>query len=93
MRLAQHEARVNITWARQNGDLPDPVSWDAADGDIKQWATEAVRAGTIPGIAADPNADFRDFIVERYTAKADVPDHDAAANNRFQLRPKTPFGK
>lgn len=79
------EARVNVTWANQNGDLPDPVNVDAADGDIKQMVAEAVRGGGIPGIAADPNIDLTDFVVTRFAAKDELP-------NRVVVRPKTPFG-
>lgn len=80
------EARLNITWQRNNGDLPDPVSFDAADGDILQWAAEAVRGGNVPGIPADPAVDLRDFVVRRFAATADVP------FNRLAIHPKTPFG-
>jgi len=80
------EARLNITWQRNNGDLPDPVSFDAADGDIFQWAAEAVRGGGVPGIPADPGVNFQDFVVRRFSATADNP------VNRIMIHPKTPFG-
>lgn len=86
MVLAANEARLNVTWSGNNGDLPDSVSFDATDGDIRQWATETVRTGGVPGIPADPNADFRDFVIDRFTA------NDATPFNRVMLRPKTPFG-
>ncbi len=79
------QARVNITFSGNNGDLPDPVSYDATDADIKAWVTEAVRGGDVPGIAADPNANFHDFMVDRFPATGDLP-------NRIAIRPKTPFG-
>lgn len=78
-------ARLNITWKGQNGDLLDQVAYDLSDADIKRIATEAVQAG-IPGIAADPAANFNDFVVDRFAANDEVPD------NRLMLRPKTPFG-
>ncbi len=81
-----NEARVNITWAGQNGDLPDPVSFDATQGDVLQWVTEAVRNGGIPGIRADARADFHDFVVDRFAA------NEARPYNLIQVRPKTPFG-
>jgi hypothetical protein len=81
------EARVNVTWRGQNGDLPDPVSRDASDADVKRWVTEAVRTGGIPGIQADGGADFGDFVVDRFHA------NDARPWNLIQLRPKTPFGR
>lgn len=83
--IAAHEARVNITWQGQNADLPDPVHFDATDGDIKQWVTEAVQAG-IPGIRADMNANFTDFVVDRFASNETTP------YNRLIIRPKTPFG-
>lgn len=85
--LTNTEATVNITWAGQNGDLPDPIHFDSSDTDIRTWVTEAVRAGSVPGIQADPNADFTDFVVDRFLATDDVP------LNRCVIRPKTPFGK
>lgn len=81
------EARLNVTYRGQNGDLPDPVSFRATDGDIRGWVTEAVRTGSIPGIPVDPRADFRDFVVDRF---APTPVRPYAL---LQVRPKTPFGK
>jgi len=81
-----YQARVNVTWQGQNGDLPDPVSFDANDGDVKTWVTEAVRGGNVPGIRADRAANFHDFVVDRFTAT------EARPYNLIQLRPKTPFG-
>lgn len=81
-----NEARLNITWNRQNGDLADPIPLDAAEGDIRQWVTEAVRAGSIPGIPADATADFRDFVIDRF------PPTDARPHNLIAIRPKTAFG-
>lgn len=84
--VRNNEARVNITWAQQNGDMPQPVPLDAAEGDIKQWVTEALRAGSVPGIAADPDVDLTDFVVDRFTPTEVRP------WNLIQLRPKTAFG-
>jgi hypothetical protein len=61
------------------------VSYDATDEQIKTWATEAVRNGNVPGIQADPNASFLDFVVDRFPATEELP-------ARLFLRPKTPFG-
>ena len=80
------EARVNITYEGQTGDLPDTVSYDATDADIRAWVTEAVRGG-VPGIQADSNADFTDFVIDRFVANAVRP------FNLLMVRPKTPFGK
>ncbi len=81
------EARVNVTYAGQNGDLPDPVHFDSADGDIKAWVTEAVQSGNIPGIPATPDANFTDFVVDRFAATDERP------HALVQVRPKTPFGR
>jgi hypothetical protein len=80
------EARVNITWAGQNGDLPDTVNRDATDVDVKRWVTEAVRTGGVPGIVADQNADFSDFVIDRFEPNETRP------WALIQCRPKTPFG-
>jgi hypothetical protein len=85
--LQNTEARVNVTYGGQNGDLPDPVFFDSSDGDVKGFITEAVREGTIPGIAADANADFADFVVDRFGPTDDRP------HNLIQLRPKTAYGE
>lgn len=81
------QARVNITYNGQNGELPDPVSLDANDGDIRQFVTEAIRGGSVPGIPADPTADFRDFVIDRF------PPNDARPYNLIAVRPKTAFGR
>ena len=85
--ILAHEARINITWRGQNGDLPNPAPFDAGDGDIKQWVTEAVRNGSIPGIRADEGAEFHDFVVDRFGP------NDQRPYNLIQIRPKTPFGR
>lgn len=84
--MEANEARVNITYKGENGDLPDPVLYDSTDGDIKGWVTEAVAGGSIPGIPADAGADFTDFVVDRFEANAERD------YNYIQIRPKTPFG-
>jgi hypothetical protein len=78
-------ALLNITWNRQNGDLKDEVDFDATDAAVVAWATEAVLGGDVDGIAADPNVNFTDFVVQRFTARDEKPD-------RIFLRPKVPFG-
>jgi len=84
--IETYEAILNITWSGQNGDLPDPIAFDASDTDIKAWAAEAVTNGGIPGVVADTNADFDDFVVDRFGASNEIP------YARVFLRPKTPFG-
>jgi len=84
--MEAYEAKVNITYKGQNGDLPDPVNFESTNGDVLGWVAEAVRTGSVPGINADPAADFHDFVVDRFAA-------DATLNyNRLFVRPKTPFG-
>jgi hypothetical protein len=84
--IKDNEARVNITYQQKNGDLPDPVFFQSTDGDIKNWVTEAVRAGSVPGLEAAPDADFSDYVVDRFAAT------EARPYALIQLRPKTPFG-
>ena len=84
--MEDNQARLNITFGGENGDLVDPIFYDAADADIKTWATEAVTGGSVPGIPADGDVDFTDFVVDRFSANDEQP-------NRIFLRPKTPFGK
>ncbi len=84
--LENTEARVNITYAGQNGDLPDTVYVQATDAEIRAWATEAVRLGSIPGIHAIRSANFSGYVVDRFAATHTRP------YNLIQLRPKTPFG-
>lgn len=80
------EARVNITYGGKNGDLPDPVMFQSTDGDIKTWVTEAIRTGGVPGLDPAPNADFSDFVIDRFAATEVRP------YNLLTVRPKTPFG-
>lgn len=84
--IAPHQARVNITWQGQNGDLQDPVPFDSTDGDVKAWVSEGVRSGSVPGVGTDQNVDLRDFVVERFAS------NEARPYNLIQVRPKTPFG-
>ena len=90
--MEAYEARLNITHKGQNGDLPDPVNFESTNGDVLGWVTEAVQTGSVPGIDADPNANFRDYVVDRFPANAALPETDPAHWNRLMVRPKTPFG-
>lgn len=83
--MEAYEAQVNVTYKGQNGDLQEPVNFEATVGDILTWVAEAVQGGDIPGIAADNTANFQDFVVDRFPAQGDLP-------NRLMVRPKTPFG-
>jgi hypothetical protein len=81
------EARLNLTWAGFNGDLQDPVNYDASDEDIRRFAAEALVYG-IPGIPAQPHVrpdDMRDMVVQRFESQGDL-------GPKIIVRPKVPFG-
>jgi hypothetical protein len=80
-------AKYNVTYGGANGELPEPVSYDATDAALKQVAEESIRTGHIPGIQANPNVDLADFVIDRFPETVDVP------YARLFCRPKTPFGK
>jgi len=84
--LNNDEATLNVTWNGQNGNLSDPVPFEATVTELKAWAQEAVMNGDIAGIAADPNVNLADFEVDRYRATEDKP------YNSLFVRPKTAFG-
>lgn len=84
--MQDNEARLNITWQGANGELPDPVLADSTDADVRAWATEAVRSGSVPGVPADAGVDFRDFVVDRFGPT------EARPYALLMIRPKTPFG-
>jgi hypothetical protein len=84
--METHEARVNVTYAGSNGDLPDPVPFDTTDVVLRRLVEEAIRTGTLPGVAADEDVDLSGYVVDRFSA---TPEHE---QNRLFLRPKTPFG-
>ena len=79
------EAVLNITWAGQNGDLPDKVDVDSTDTQVLAWAEEALQQGGIPGITPDSEISLSGFVVERFPATGELP-------NRIMVRPKTEFG-
>jgi len=84
-------ARLNVTWAGQNGDYPDPIPFthpltpETKQG-VLDMAAEAIRTGYIPGIAADENVDLEGFEVDVFPATDGQPD------NRAFIRSKTPYG-
>lgn len=86
MDLQNTEAKVNITYGGQNGDLPDAVMFNATDQMIRGWVTEALRSGSVPGIGADERASVDDFVVDRFNSS------DVRPYNLINVRPKTPFG-
>ena len=85
--IQPHQARVEVTYKRQHGELPDAVTFDSTDGDIRGWLTEALRTGGIPGIEADPMANLTDYVIEKFDAVPGVRDH-----KMIQARPKVEFG-
>jgi hypothetical protein len=85
-RLRAWEARVNVTWEGQNGDLPDPVDYNASDAQILTWVTEALQGGGVGGVRSDRRARVEGYVVDRFPATPQQPWH------RIFVRPKTPFG-
>ena len=81
----EYEAKLNITFMSQNGDLNDPVSWDARDADLFAFAGEAIRNGNVRGIDQRAEVDFDGYMVERVEAKDGLP-------RRLMIRPKMTFG-
>lgn len=79
------EARVNVTWRNQNGDLVAPVRFPADKVEVLRWAEEAIRAGHVAGIDPDPNVNLNGFAVDPFPARDGHP-------NRFTVRPTTAFG-
>jgi hypothetical protein len=92
VRMQPHEARVNVTYNGTNFELPDPVHYQAGDGDIKAWVTEAIRTGSVPGVAADPAVNLANFMVDRFDAPA-APVAGQRDHNLIQVRPKTAYGR
>jgi hypothetical protein len=84
--IRAHEARLNITWGGQNGDLIEPVPYNATELQLKRWAVEAIEMGSVPGIRRRGRVNLQDFVVDRFPANATTP------YNRIFIRPKTPFG-
>lgn len=83
--MESNYAKVNVTWMRQNGYLNDLVLFDSSDESIRQMVKEAVASGSVDGIQKDENADFTDFVIERFEPSGDNP-------ARIVVRSKTPFG-
>lgn len=84
--FSAEQANLNITYQGANGDLFDPIRANATDAEIMAWATEALRNGSVPGIAADPSASLNDFMVDRYAPTEATPFH------KIFIRPKTAYG-
>lgn len=86
MNLGRNEAILNITWSGQNGELGDPVPYDASARQLRRWASEALQGGGVSGIRRTRYVDLSGFVVDRFPASRHIP------YNRIFLRPKTPFG-
>lgn len=84
--IQNHEARVDVTWGGQRGTLPDPVSFDTSDANLKVMVTEAIRTGSVPGLQADADVDLADYKVDRF------PPSEARPFSLLDLRPKTAYG-
>jgi hypothetical protein len=84
--MEDFEARVNVTYAGVNADLPDPVPFDTTDSVVKGLVEEAIRTGSLPGIPLDKDVELSDYMVDRFSASAERGHHV------MFLRPKTPFG-
>lgn len=84
--VQETEAVLLITYGGHNGELQDVVPRDSTVESLRAFATEAVRNGGVRNIPATPNADFTDFVVDRFEPTPETP------YARFVIRPKTPFG-
>jgi hypothetical protein len=87
--MEDHEAKLNITYQGQNGDLVDPIEYDSTDAQVRAAAVEAINSGGVHGfddVGAVTPYIFEDFVVDRFPSPA-----PGTPNNMF-LRPKTPFG-
>ncbi len=85
--IQPHQARVNITYKRQYGELPDAVTFDSTDADVRGWVSEAIRTGGVPGVDADPNVRLTDYVIDRFPPVPGVREH-----NLIDIRPKVEFG-
>jgi hypothetical protein len=85
--MEAHEARVNITYAGTNGDLPDPIPFDSQDEVVRRIVEEAIRTGGVPGINVDSDVDLSGYVVDRFGP------NEARPNFLLSVRPKAPFGR
>jgi hypothetical protein len=85
MNIEAQDARVNVTFGGSNADLPDPVSFDLPDAQVKSMVTEAIQQG-FPGMEASQSVNLTDYVVDRFEAT------EARPWRLLSLRPKTPFG-
>ena len=78
-------ASLNVTFGGTNGDA-SPILIDTPDDVILSIVQEAIRAGSIPGIAQDPHVTLDDFRVHRFAPA------DGVLHHRIHVRPKAAFG-
>lgn len=83
--IEAQDARVNVTFGGSNADLPDPVSFDLPDAQVKSMVAEAIQHG-FPGMEANSSVNLTDYVVDRFEAT------EARPWRLLSLRPKTPFG-
>lgn len=85
--ITADQAVLQVTYARQQGELPDPVPRDSTPEQVKAWVQEGLRAGSFDGIAADPSADVTDYVVDFYDPTPQRP------YSMVAVRPKAEFGE
>lgn len=78
------QVTLEVTWNGQQGELPEPVPWEATELELKGMAWQALAEGRVRGVAADPSVDLEGFVV-------DWIEEDGM--RRIAVRPKTPFGR
>lgn len=83
--IADNQAKVLVTIGGETGDLPDPVSNNATDAEVRSYVQETVRAGGIPGIRRG-DVDLTNYVVDRY------PPSETKPYSVISLRPKTEYG-
>lgn len=80
-------AKVNVTYAGQNGDMPSEVDPLASKEQILVWVAESLRAGDISGIPAQTHVDLSNYVVD--TPCPPTPERNYPL---ITVRPKTPYG-
>lgn len=74
---------LNITYAGRSGDVPEVLAGSESDDDLRRYAVELIRAGTVVGLhVPDLAPDALDnFVIDRLPTLG-----------RVYVRPKVPFG-
>lgn len=84
----ENMASVNVTYGGATGDLADPVRFDASEEEVLAMVQEALRAGSVIGISAAPDADLSGYKAKPIKAAPEVGRH----TNVIVVRPGTGFG-